>query len=217
MHKLTTEALDKAVDEAFVDIDTDDPDYAFTQQLKQNNKVFAAFKTHRQQNDIARQLLDDKGNLKSFEQFRKDTADIIGDYNINWLRTEYDTAVIRARMAAMFKDFERDADLYPNLEWTRSTSVVKREVHVKLYGLILPITHKFWMRQFPGNEWNCKCGIRSTDDEPNGHLFKIDDLPDPPAGIEENPAATGELFSKKHPYRVNKYPGANKAVKNFLK
>jgi hypothetical protein len=143
---------------------------------------------------------------------------LVEDYNLNWRKTEYDTAVIRARMAAMFKDFERDSDLYPNLKWLKSTSVVKREIHVKLYGLVLPITHKFWLTMFPGSDWNCKCGITNTDDEPNGDLYKIDDLDIPvPGGLEGNPAFTNSIFGKKHPYRANAYKGAAKAVKSFTK
>jgi hypothetical protein len=210
--------MNDAVNIAFPDISTDDPDYDFVQELLKNNKVFAAFKTHRQQNDIAAQLVNDEGKLKSFAQFKKDVAGLVGDYNMNWLKTEYDTAVIRARMAARMKDFERDADLYPNLKWTKSTSVVKREIHEKLYGLILPINHPFWAKQYPGTLWNCKCGITNTDDEPNGKLFNIDEYNEPvPAGLEENPAISGAIYSKRHPYRAQSYKGADGAVKRFLK
>lgn len=188
------------------------------QQLRRSSAVFAAFKTHRQQNDIAAQLLDDNNELRSFADFKKACEAIIGDYNVNWLKTEYDTAVIRARMAARMKEFERDADLYPNLKWLKSTSVVKREAHEKLYGLILPITHPFWARVYPGNLWNCKCGITNTDEEPNGKAYNIDDYTDDvPDGLEGNPAKTGALFGKKHPYRTQSYKGAAKAVKNFVK
>lgn len=216
LYKISVGALNKAVDKAFAGISYDDPDYEFVQQLKTNNGVFAAFKTHRQQNDLARQLIDDDGKLKSFSQFKKDTEAIIGDYNQNWLKTEYDTAVIRARMASRFKEFEKDADLYPNLKWTQSTSVTKREVHEKLYGLTLPIGHPFWVKHYPGNLWNCKCGIRSTDDPENGALFNIDAYDEAvPPGLEGNPAKTGAIYGKKHPYRTQAYKGAAKAVKNF--
>jgi hypothetical protein len=122
-------------------------------------------------------------------------------------------------MAARYKQFQRDADLYPNLRWTESTSVVKREPHVKLYGLILPIAHPFWQIQYPGSLWNCKCGITNTDEAPNGKLFNIgDDIPEPPAGLDGNPAFTGKIFSLKHPYVTNAYGGKKLAelVKSFV-
>jgi hypothetical protein len=210
--------MNDAVNNAFPSISTDDPDYSFVQQLLKNNKVFAAFKTHRQQNDIARQLVNDEGKLKSFADFKKDVAGLVGDYNMNWLKTEYDTAVIRARMASRLKEFERDSDLYPNLKWVKSTSAQKREIHEKLYGLILPITHTFWTKHYPGTLWNCKCGITNTDEQPNGERYGIEQYNEPvPAGLEENPAFSGAIYSKKHPYRTQAYAGAAKAVKNHVK
>lgn len=202
LFKITFNSLNKAVDKGFGSISYDHPDFDFLNELKQNNGVFAAFKTHRQQNDLARQLLNENGELKSFDQFRKDTEAIIGEYNRNWLKTEYDTAVIRAQMAARFKEFQRDADLYPNLKWLPSTSAVKREPHKELYGLILPITDKFWTSQYPGSLWNCKCGITNTDEPANGKAFNIDkyDMPAPPAGLEGNPAFTGQIYSFAHPF-----------------
>lgn len=216
--KLSNDSLNDAIDTAFPGISYDDPDYEFVQELKTNNKVFAAFKTHRQQNDLAAQLVDADGNLKSFTQFKIDTEAIIGEYNMNWLKTEYDTAVVRARMAARFKEFQRDADLYPNLKWTKSSSVVKRELHVSLYGLILPITDPFWTKFFPGNLWNCKCGITSTDEDANGQLYGIDQYDESvPAGLDGNPAFTGKIYSDSNQYQQQAFKGAKKAVKTFVK
>ena len=45
----------------------------FLQELRTNNAVFSAFKTHRMQNDVAAQLIDQKtGRLKSFDQWKRD-------------------------------------------------------------------------------------------------------------------------------------------------
>ncbi|MEG1575080.1 MAG: hypothetical protein RR341_08445, partial [Bacteroidales bacterium] len=48
-----------------VDGDTPMPTEGFMQALKNNNDVFAAFRTHRMQNDIAALMTDREGNLKS--------------------------------------------------------------------------------------------------------------------------------------------------------
>jgi len=109
--------------------------------------------------------------------------------------------------------------LYPNLKWTESTSAAKREPHKKLVGLTLPITHPFWRVQYPGNLWNCKCGITNTDEPANGHLYGIiDDVPAPPAGLEGNPAFTGQIYSSNHPYVTNAHGGKKLAqiVKHFV-
>jgi len=62
------EATDKGIRLAGFNED----DRGFYRELRYNNGVFAAFRTHRLQNDIARQLLDEKGELKPFERFAYD-------------------------------------------------------------------------------------------------------------------------------------------------
>lgn len=215
----TWQALNKAVDTEFGSISHGDPNFDFLNELKYNNGVFAAFKTHRQQNDLAAQLLDKDGNLKPFEQFKTDTQQILGEYNKNWLKTEYDTAVIRARMAARFKKFERDADLYPNLMWLESTSAHPREAHMELYGIIRPINDPFWLKYFPGMEWNCKCGITNTDEPVTDLPIKMDEIPDAPPGLDENPVVKGEIYAKSHPYFASGYADfkkLGKTVKSFV-
>lgn len=72
----------------------------FLQQLQTNNKVFAAFKVHRMQRDMARLLLDSNGTLKPFEKWVQEVTPIASHQVRHWLQTEYDTAVLRAHQAA---------------------------------------------------------------------------------------------------------------------
>lgn len=214
LFKATLDIFNKAVDEGFGRVEFGNPDFDFVNDLKYSNAVFSAFKTHRQQNDMAKLLTDDEGNLKSFSQFKKDTQHLIGAYNQNWLATEYNTAVLRASSAAQFKKFERDADLYPNLKWLQSTSVDKREGHVKFYGIVKAITDPFWKEHYPGNLWNCKCDITNTDEPADRKTPKADY--DPAPGLDENPAYSHSLFSKSNPYQKNAYKGASVAVASMI-
>jgi hypothetical protein len=79
------------------------PEHDFINALKYNNAVFSAFRAHRMQNDMARQLVDENGKLKPFSRFVKDTENIRSHYVRAWLKTEYNTAVIRAHRAADWK------------------------------------------------------------------------------------------------------------------
>lgn len=205
--------MNNSVDIAFGKVEFGNPDYDFVSQLKNNNAVFAAFKAHREQNDLIPNLWDDNGKLRSFDDFKKANSHIVSKYE-HWLRTEYDTAVIRARNAANFQKFKRDADLYPNLEWLPSTSVEPRGEHVKFYGIVKPINDPFWSNNYPGDLWNCKCGITSTDKEPTENTPSNDYIK--PQGLEENPATSGALFSNKNAYVKNAYSGANEAVETFV-
>lgn len=71
---------------------------------------------------MAAKLVDSNGALKPFDRWLNDVLPIASHQCGSWLRTEYDTAVIRAQQAAEWKRFERDKDVLPNLKWVPSTS-----------------------------------------------------------------------------------------------
>lgn len=190
----------------------------FRQKLEQGNAVFSAFKVHRMQNDIAKQLYDLNGVLKPFEQWKNDVHPMLDHHVKHWLQTEYDTAVIRARQAADWQRFEQYADILPNLEWMPSTSVHPGADHKVYWGTILPINHPFWSAHRPGDRWNCKCSLSATDEPPTGAPRGSNaptDLPAP--GLDNNPGVDGRLFGGTHPYIANAYEGAKETVKSFLK
>lgn len=197
------------------------PTDSFENEIRYNNAVFSAFRTHRMQNDIAAKLLDTDGKLKPFDQFAKDVAPITDHHVNHWMRTEYDTAVIRAHRAADWKQFEAEADVLPNLEWMESTSPNPGADHAIWWGTIRPINDEFWNKHKPGDRWNCKCHLQATDKNANNphvsgkNITPLNNNSQP--GLENNPADDGMIFSKEHPYYTNAYPGAEKAVTEFIK
>lgn len=214
-HTLGT--LNEAVDKGIGTVKHDHPDREFKEQLKYNNAVFAAFKTHRQQNDLVKLLVDEDGNPKSFARFKKDTGSIIGNYDVNWLQAEYSTAVKRARQAARDRQMEREADVYPNVRWMPSTAAIPREAHVAFYHEVWEMNDPFIRKNRPGTLWGCSCSLESTDDPPTGGDIPARDIPEPEPGLDNDPARDGKLFSGTHPYVSEANPGAKKAVKEFVK
>lgn len=207
--------IDEATRKGFDESGAVDPDDDFRAAILRNNEVFAAFKVHRMQNDMARLLLDSNGNLKPFEQWQKEVMPIASHQVGHWLRTEYDTAVLRAHQAADWQQFEREKDVLPNLRWMPSTSVNPGKDHMVFWGTVRPIDDPFWSQHRPGDRWNCKCDLSSTDD-PVTEIpdFTTNDNPHP--GLDNNPGKDGKLFSDTHPYIANAYPGAKKAVKKLM-
>lgn len=200
-----------------------DPDIItdrFLQELRTNNAVFSAFKTHRMQNDVAAQLIDPvTGRLKNFDRWRLDVKGITDHYVKSWLQTEYDTAIIRAHQAADWKHFVDEADVFPNVRWMPTTSLTPDPLHEYYWQkrLTLPVNHPFWQEHRPGDRWNCKCTLQQTDEPVNAAALDGYTPPLPMPGLDNNPANDGKLFSDTHPYYTEAYPGAQEAVDNFLK
>lgn len=207
--------INEASQKGFDESEVVDPDKDFRNAILRNNAVFSAFKVHRMQNDMVRLLLDSNGNLKPFEQWQKEVMPIASHQVGQWLRTEYNTAVIRAHQAADWRQFEREKDVLPNLRWMPSTSVNPGKDHMIFWGTVRPIDDPFWNEHRPGDRWNCKCDLSSTDDP-------VTEIPDftrkdnPHPGLDNNPGKDGKLFSDTHPYIANAYPGAKKAVERLM-
>ncbi len=179
---------------------------AFIHQLKTSSKVFAVFKNHHQSKALAALLVDQEGKVVSFANFKKKALKVTDKYNKVWLKTEYNTALRRGRIGSKFQKFREDERLFPNLRWIPSTAAEPRSSHIPFYGLVLPISDPFWVSQFPGNEWNCKCDIEQTRAKADSSPAS---LPTPPEGLEGNPAFTGSLIGNKHPY----FKGLNESEK----
>lgn len=211
MFNAVWDKLNIATQKGFGSRTPDDPDYDFYQAIKKNNAVFSAFKVHRMQNDMAALLLDSNGKLKPFEQWVKEVAPIADHQVYHWFRTEYDTAIIRAHQAKDWRRFEREKDVLPNLKWMPSTSIHPGEDHRIYWGTIRPIDDPFWSNHKPGDRWNCKCSLSSTDDAPTSTPSGTPG-DGPQNGLENNPGKDAKLFSDNHPYVTGAYPGAQKAV-----
>lgn len=207
--KITYQELNKAVDEGFGVVQFGDPDFDFVQELKYNNAVFSAFKSHNQSKELAAQLLDEDSKLKSFSRFRKDTESIIGDYNVRWLKTERTTAIKSARNAANWRKWEKTKDLYPNIEYLPSRAAVPRPEHKVFYGTVLPMDDPFWASHTPPLDWGCLCGVTNSDKERTD--VPVTDV-EPAPGLDNNPAISKRLFSSSHPYQSKVKKKAHKTV-----
>ena len=180
-----------------------DHNRGFLDAVKHANEIFAAFKTHAMGKSMASKLLDENGSLKPFDKWMKDISSISSHHVGSWLKTEYNTAVLRAHNAADWRSFIENKDIMPNLRWMPTTSPDAEAVHRGYWEkkLTLPVEHPFWNKHHPGDRWNCKCSLESTDD-PASPDDILDDLPIEPAqrGLENNPGKDGKIFNDTHPY-----------------
>ncbi|HLW09765.1 MAG TPA: DUF935 family protein [Fermentimonas sp.] len=185
---ITNTAINTGIDEEF------GPEFGktnkeFINEFRKNNAVFSAFKNHKQTEDIIKLLTDDKGELISFRKFRKLALQVSKDYNEVWLQTEYNTAVKAARSAANYIKMQEAKDIYPNLEYIKTTASHPRELHLEWVGTILPIDHPWWQTHMPPSDWNCSCSVKQTDKD-------VTEVPEGDANpiFQNNPGETAEFI-----------------------
>lgn len=174
-----------------------DPSASFKKQIHHSAEVFSAFRVHTMTKEVVSRLHDDNGRLRSFSEFAEAVQPYVSHQNRAWLQTEYSTAVRRAHDAADWQQFEAEKDVLPNLRWMPSTSAKPGQDHMEFWGTVLPVDDPFWKEHRPGDRWNCKCSLSSTDDEPTSRPTAKESTPQP--GLKTKPT-DAELFSQDHPY-----------------
>lgn len=173
-------------------------DWAFFQNLRYNTAVFDAFKCNREIKDAHKLLMNDDGTAKTWEEFRRDAMRVCEKYNQRWLQTEFNQAHAAAKAARKWQDYERNADLYPNLRYRAVRDERTRISHAELDGYVIPIDHPFWDKYYPPNDWNCRCSVQPTDDPvkmPPG-------VPAVPEMFQTNVGKTAQIFDASHPYYI---------------
>lgn len=182
--------LSKGVDEGFSP-QSSHYDKDLADALKLSIAEFSAFKETSFRKTIEDLLVDENGSLRSWSEFKKEAYKVSNDYNHRWLETEYHQTIANAQMAEKWKDFERNADLYPNLKFVSVNDNRVRPEHKALDGTIRPINDPFWNKYTPPLDWGCRCDVIQTDEPPTeikgGLQLKIE--------FENNPAISGKIFA----------------------
>ena len=153
--------LEIAINRELNDVD----DSEFIRQFRTNTAVFSAFKAHQHTQKIVDLLIDEDGKLKPFYKFKKEALQISKKWKTNWLQTEYQMAVRQARLAANLKKWEKNLDLYPNLEYIETTASEPDQAHLKYarpVATVLPFHHEWWKTHMPPSRWGCQCSVRPT-------------------------------------------------------
>lgn len=169
------------------------------------------------QNELVSLLVKD-GEPASWYEFRNAASQVIDQYNVNWLKTEYNQALSEATMAKKWDGFVQDKDLYPNLEYKAVKDSRTRSSHEALDGIILPIDHPFWNTHMPPIDWGCRCDVIATDRPVNrtrkvvAALKEVASRGPVAPGFDHNPGKDGKLFSSTSGY----YQGLGQETREAL-
>ena len=195
---------------------------AMRAKLERSTFIFSGFKTHAELSAVSR-LLSKDGVKTPFDTFMREVKAVNRDYNVNYLRAEYNFAVHSSRSAALWERFSKDADRY-YLQYRTAGDERVREDHRPLHDITLPFDDPFWKEYFPPNGWNCRCTavrVRRSKYPPSDHdkamaageraTTSLDKHGNNRAAIFRfNPGAQETLFPPRHPYY--KVPQADKEI-----
>lgn len=199
-------------------INLEAPDTVLLHKLQKSAIYFSARKTALQVIQLTSLLGDEvNGTTRSFTEFKKLSKGIVGNYNEDWLLTEYKTAVASARMARKWLDFEADADIYPNLKYLRTSSPNPRPEHLLFVGTVRAINDPWWNTHTPPISWNCDCGVTNTDEATTKLPDDSQEEPIDPV-LQNNSGKTGELFNiPAHTYAQKTQNIPDKVIQQELK
>lgn len=171
------------------------------QRLTRDVWQFSSAKNYQELRDLTSLLKDDKGELRSFSDFKNEASKVTERYNENWMETEYNTAVASSQNAARWTEFQRDKDVIPNLEYQTVGDGAVRAEHQVLDGIVKHIDDVFWASHYPPNGWGCRCEAVQTLEERTTPVNKTPDIVIPKM-FRANLAAESLVFPKGHPYYV---------------
>lgn len=172
--------------------------------IDQNLWRFSGFKSDIQMREAANKLYNENGELKSFKDFAKDVKQIHHNYNMNYLRSEYDHVARSVEMFNLWNDLEEDDEL----QYRTMQDNKVREDHRALDGTTLPKSDPFWELYYPPNGWNCRCTAkpvrkgkykRSSSKSAIAKGNAATNLPKQQI-FRTNPGITLNLMPDKHPY-----------------
>lgn len=169
--------------------------------LRENVWVFSAAKQYTQ----VRQMSSMISETSNYSEFKKKATTVFEEFNKNYLKTEYNTAVGQSQMARDWVRSYEEKEVLPLLTYRTQRDLRVRDEHAILEGITLPVTDKFWNNWMPKNGWNCRC-YTTQHEEGNITNLKDRDLSElndekkfPPI-FKMNPGKDGIVFSEKHPY-----------------
>lgn len=145
-------------------------------------------------------LLVKDGKVRDFESFKNLVLKENVKYNIQYLKTEYKTALQATGMAKQWEEYQRNKKNYPNLKYKTQGDAKVRDTHVALQDRIIPIDDSFWRSYYPPNGWNCRCYVEQTNEPATDIPTKINNVP---IEFENNVGISGQIFKEKeqpHPY-----------------
>jgi hypothetical protein len=165
----------------------------------QNIVAFSGAKTFQQVKDLNSFVFMPDGSKRPWKEYREFAHSINEQYNVNWLKTEQDTAFGMSQGADQWLEIEQEKDLFPYLKYQTIGDARVRDEHAAWDNIVRPVDDSFWDTRMPVNSFNCRCSVirltEGTKTDLRGVPKNTDDL------FNVNPGKVDYIFNEdKHPY-----------------
>lgn len=166
---------------------------------KKNISAFSGAKSFQEVNDMTRLSFLSDGSKRPFKEFKEYANTIKDQYNVNWLKTEQNTAFSVAQSADKWQNYEKDKYLFPVLQYKAVDDERIRDEHLDWDNLKFPVDSSFWDTRMPPNGFNCRCMVIQLTEG------KVDELKGQKKNTSKqfsnNAGKTDYIYDpKKHPY-----------------
>ena len=203
VHERTQQAVEKGLGKPFSVRDYNDPDEGMHAILRTNLFRFSQAKTYDQLRRTSDLLVDAKGRITDQGTFVREAQRLLLLENTQStllrFRTEYATALSQAASIRRWQAAEEVRDIFPFLQFRTMQDERVRHSHQALHGVTHPINDSYWDSHTPPLGWNCRCRLVPVLTQPSEESSRRPDV-HVDEGFEGNPAKTGILFPRNHPY-----------------
>jgi SPP1 gp7 family putative phage head morphogenesis protein len=200
--------LTKEINEGLVSEFTES-DLELLTNLRENIYMFSAAKTYQQVKEMTEALVNEKGTVVSFGEFKEAAGEIFDLYNSTWLKTEYDTAIGQAQESVKWESIEKNKEVLPYLRYSAVMDANTSEICAPLDGIVAPVDDPIWNTIAPLNHFNCRCLLEQLDKEegekketPDGEKNeKVNEVKGEMQDVfKMNAGKDGYIFKDDHPY-----------------
>lgn len=201
----TAQILTKGILQGFTKSEYTEADLLTIKNLLHNTWEFAGFKTATQGIELNKLLVDNKGQIRSFNSFKLEAEKVGTIFNKTWLQTEYQHAIAASQSASKWVDIEKNCKVFPLLQYDTAGDDRVRPEHAAMDGITKPVNDSFWNSFYPPNGWNCRCTVRQLADgtvTDNKKINYPDETAVPPK-FRYNVGKTGKAFPKDIPFIKN--------------
>lgn len=181
-------------------------DYQLIAEMRENIYIFSAAKTYQQVREMTETLASEQGILP-FNEFKREAMKIYDKYNVDWLKSEYNTAIGQAQTANKWKTIVQEQDVMPYLRYDAIGDACP--ICKPLDGLIAPVNHAIWRKISPLNHFNCFCIVlqegKDTKPTNENEIYQLSNQFDLVASeqFRMNPYYDKVVFNETAPYFTN--------------